>query len=90
MSDDGGKCLPMIRIDVVVAIELDEQCMLANIRGHSLQLKGLESGPAKQCGVHRSEFSKMLRQIFVRVSRANWLLLSTGKLSGGVLTDRFV
>lgn len=75
---------------MVGEFELNKQGVGPDVGGKALQLESLEAGPSKQCRVVRCELAEVLRDVFVRVVRSDWLLLSTGDLSGGVLADGLV
>jgi hypothetical protein len=67
-----------------VVIKLNDECLLTNVGGDALQLKGLENSPVKKFLMSGGKFPQVLDHTFV-VLTADWL-----HLSGGMLTDRFM
>lgn len=71
-----------VRCDQVVS-QLDEECALADVGGHALQLERLEPGPPQKGRVCGDKLAEILDESLVGSS---WLFCSCD-LAGGVLAD---
>ena len=82
------KSLPTMRIRVITVAQLNEQSVLAYVRGNTFELESLEASPSEEGIVCRREFSKMPRHVFIDVT------VSIGcdllQLRNGMLTDDLV
>jgi len=58
--------VPTMRVRVVLRAKFDEEGVLSDVRGYTLQLKRLEAGPSEEGGVGRGESTEVLRNVLVR------------------------
>jgi len=72
-----------------VVAQLDEEGVLADVSGNTLELKRLEASPSEEVGVGGSEFPETLCEVLVNVGSTDGLL-HAGDLARGVLAYRFV
>ena len=62
------ECLPTMRFRVIPIVQLNEKRILPNVSRNALELESLESRPAQERTVCRSEFPKVPRNILIRVT----------------------
>lgn len=55
---------PTMRFSVVGSVQLDHQCILANVGGEAFELQSLESSPSEEGSVRRREFAEVLGEVF--------------------------
>lgn len=78
-----------MRFRVILVVEFDKESVLAEIGRDTLKLKGLESCPTKESGMHRGKVAEILGKILVSKGREG-LLFRTRQLGGHVLADSAV